>query len=75
MTDKMPEYTIEKMIELAAYVVESADREFLEEVVYNYLLEGYESSEEYFQYDWDAMFGPPYEDDSTPDLKIFKDES
>tara|TARA_R110000824_G_scaffold256033_1_gene444955 strand:+ start:187 stop:426 length:240 start_codon:yes stop_codon:yes gene_type:complete len=79
MTDKMPEYTIEKMAELAEYVVKSADRGFLEDVVYNHLLESYESSEECFQYDWGAMLGPPYEDDPTPDqitgLKIFKGES
>ena len=70
-----PEYTIEKMAELANYVTTNVDREFLEEVVYNYLLEGYESSEEVFQYDWEAMFDPPCEDDSTPNLKIFEGES
>jgi hypothetical protein len=75
MTDKMPEYTIEKMAYLANYVTTNADREFLEQAVYNYLLEGYESSEEAFQYDWETMFDPPCEDDPTPDLKIFKGES
>ena len=80
----MSEYNTDNMVELADYIVRNSDMDFLQDLAYTYLIESYEVSEETFSYDWEAMFGPPYEDENgeavddiqkqldNPDIKIFK---
>jgi len=75
----MPEYTTEKMVELADSVVESMDTEQLREIAYTYILDGYEVNEEGFYEDWHTHFGLDEEDakpttESHPDLRLFRHE-
>ena len=75
----MPEYTTEKMVELADSVVESMDTEQLREIAYTYILDGYEVNEEGFYEDWHTYFGFDEEDikpdtKSHPDLRLFRPE-
>jgi len=77
----MAEYTSEKMVELAKYVVETMDQDQLLDIAYQYLIEGYEVNEERFHEDWHTYFGfMGYEEDarpttdSQPDLRLFRHE-
>ena len=75
----MPEYSNEKMVKLAEYVVESMDQDQLVELAYQYIMEGYEVNEEGFHEDWHTYFGLDDEDikpdtKSHPDLRLFRHE-
>ena len=75
----MAEYSNEKMVKLAEYVVESMDQEQLIELAYQYIIEGYEVNEEGFHEDWHTYFGFDEEDikpdtKSHPDLRLFRPE-
>ena len=75
----MAEYTNEKMVELAEFVVETMDQEQLVELAYQYIMEGYEVNEEGFHEDWHTYFGLDEEDvkpetKSPPDLRLFRPE-
>ena len=78
----MAEYTNEKMVELAEYVVESMDQDQLVDMAYQYVMEGYEVNEEGFHEDWHTYFGlMGYEEEdikpdtkSQPDLRLFRHE-
>ena len=70
----MAEYSNDKMTELATYVVESMDQDQLIELAYQYIREGYEVNEEGFHEDWHTYFGLDEEDNSHPDLRLFRPE-
>ena len=75
----MAEYSNEKMVELAEFVVESMDQDQLVEMAYQYIMEGYEVNEEGFHEDWHTYFGLDDEDikpdtKSNPDLRLFSPE-
>ena len=75
----MAEYSNEKMVKLAEYVVESMDQEQLVDMAYQYIMEGYEVNEEGFHEDWHTYFGLDEEDTksttgSHPDLRLFRHE-
>ena len=70
----MAEYTSEKMVELAAFVVENMDHEQMVELAYQYIIEGYEVNEERFHEDWHTCFGLDDEDSSHPDKRLFRHE-
>lgn len=74
----MAEYTSEKMVKLAEYVVESMDQDQLVDLAYQYIIEGYEVNEEGFHEDWHTYFGLDEEDvnptKSHPDLRLFRHE-
>ena len=75
----MAEYSNEKMVELAEFVVESMDQDQLVEMAYQYIMEGYEVNEEGFHEDWHTYFGLDDEDikpdtKSHADLRLFRHE-
>ena len=75
----MAEYSNEKMVKLAEYVVESMDQEQLIELAYQYIIEGYEVNEEGFYEDWHTYFGLDEEHnepttENHPDLRLFRHE-
>ena len=78
----MAEYSNEKMVELAEYVVESMDQDQLVDMAYQYIMEGYEVNEEGFHEDWHTYFGlMGYDEEDTkpttgshPDLRLFRHE-